>query len=384
MESEKIEKKLDFLSKPKILENYSMLQEIGVIDHIGMQGREIQNYKKLLSGAMDIFDQTNISDIMDATVWQISDRLLPSYVFFIWKPLQNRDDVTMKCYKNYKPADMGFRISKITDFEPFFLDHPEPLDYKTFASKAGDNNEIRAFDAIEPGLITPILGPSGLYGMVLLGNKIIGAGYTQAEFVFIKNMMSFFSKAIQNHLHYERTLRDVKTGLYNHSFLLNRLNEEIVKSRRVSSWTSIIIMDVDKFKDFNDKYGHLAGDRVLETLAITIKQGVRAEDVPSRFGGEEFTILLPDTDREEAWLVAERLRVMVEKMKIIWEPPVPPVTISLGVITFNKEMNLTSEEVMRRADAALYMSKEMGRNCTSTWNAGLYNKIQQMQKKRKK
>ena len=371
----------DFFSSAEVLENYSLLQDIGVFRHFDSLEKEIQNYKNLLAGALDIFNRTTISEIMDATVWQISDRLLPSFIVFIWKPLQNREDITMKCYKNYKLVELNLHIERINDFEPFFRKHPEPVNYKFFASKMGNNDKIKFFDTIAPGLIIPILGPSGLYGMVLLGNKILGNDYTQTELVFIQNLMSFVSKAIQNHLHYERTLRDVKTGLYNNSFFLNRLNEEIVRSKRIKSWTSMMIMDVDRFKDFNDRYGHLAGDRVLESLAITIKQGVRAGDVPSRFGGEEFTVLLPDTDKDEAWLVAERLRTMIATMKVTWEPPIPQVTVSLGVLTFDKEMDLTAEEVIRRADEALYISKELGRNCTCAWNAGLFNKIQRMNKR---
>jgi len=376
----KTDENQDFFSGADVLENYKLLQDIGVFHHIDLLEKEIQNYKNLLAGAMDIFNRTTISEIMDATVWQISDRLLPSFIVFIWKPLQNREDITMKCYKNYKLVELNLHIERINDFEPFFRKHPEPVNYKFFASKMGNNEKIKFFDTMAPGLIIPILGPSGLYGMVLLGNKILGSEYTQSELAFIQNLMSFVSKAIQNHLHYERTLRDVKTGLYNNSFFLNRLNEEIVRSRRTKSWTSIIIMDVDLFKEFNDRYGHLAGDRVLESLAITIKQGVRAGDIPSRFGGEEFTVLLPDTDKDEAWLVAERLRTMIAGMKVTWEPPIPQVTVSLGVLTFDKEMDLTAEEVISRADEALYISKELGRNCTCAWNAGLLNKIHRMNK----
>ena len=374
------EKNPDFFSNPEIIENYSLLQELGVFNYTDSLEKEIQNYKNLLAGALDIFNQTTISEIMDATVWQISDRLLPSFIVFIWKPLQNREDITMKCYKNYKLVEMNLHIERINDFEPFFRKHPEPVNYKFFASRMGNNEKIKFFDAIAPGLIIPILGPSGLYGMVLLGNRILGNDYIQSELLYVKNLMSFVSKAIQNHLHYERTLRDVKTGLYNNSFFLNRLNEEIIRSKRTKSWTSMIIMDVDRFKNFNDKYGHLAGDRVLESLAITIKQGVRAGDVPSRFGGEEFTVLLPDTDKEEAWLVAERLRIMIANMKVTWEPPVSQVTVSLGIFTFDNEMDLSAEEVICRADEALYISKELGRNCTSAWNAGLLNKTQQITK----
>lgn len=373
-----VKKDKNFLSHPDVMSNYSLLETIGVFNYIDSLDKEIQNYKNLLAGALDIFNRTNIGEIMDASVWQLSDRLLPSFIVFIWKPLQNREDITMKCYKNYKLVEMNLHIEKINDLEPFFRQYPEPVTYSFFASKIGHNDKIKAFDSIQPGLIIPILGPSGLYGIVLLGNKILGDSYSHAEMVYIQNLTSFVSKAIQNHLHYERTLRDVKTGLYNNSFFLSRLNEEISRIKRLNTETSVIIMDVDRFKNFNDKYGHLAGDRVLESLAITIKQGVRAGDIPSRYGGEEFTVLLPDTDKDEAWLVAERLRTMVADMKVHWEPPLPQVTVSLGVLTFDKGMELTAEDAISRADEALYMAKELGRNCTCAWKAGLFSKIQRM------
>jgi len=365
----------DFFSNPKVVENFALLQEIGVFSHIDFLDREVRSYKNLFAGALDIFNRTTTGEILDATVWQISDHFLPSFIVFIWKPLQNREDITIKSYKNYKLVDLNLKVDNISIFEPFFRKNPEPINYELFSSEMGKVDTIKSIDTIEPELVIPILGPSGLYGMVLVGRKILGDEYTQRELLFIQNLMSFVSKAIQNHLHYERTLRDVKTGLYNNGFFMNRLNEEIARSRRTRSQASIIMIDVDKFKGFNDTYGHIAGDRVLESLAITLKQGVRAEDIPSRFGGEEFTVLLPDTDRDEAWLVAERLRTMVAAMKVTWEPPLPQVTISLGVFTFDKDTELPADDVIYRADEALYLSKELGRNRTTVWGAGLFNKI---------
>ncbi|MCL2472740.1 MAG: GGDEF domain-containing protein [Treponema sp.] len=373
----------DFFSNPKVVENYTLLQEIGVFGHIDSLDREIRNYKNLFAGALDIFNRTSTDDIMDATVWQISDRFLPSFIVFIWKPLQNREDITIKSYKNYKLVDLNLHIDNISIFEPFFRSHPEPANYGHFSSEIGKNDIIKSFDTIGPELVIPILGPSGLYGMVMVGRKILGDDYNQKELVYIQNLMSFVSKAIQNHVHYERTLRDIKTGLFNNGFFMNRLNEEIARTRRSRTRASIIMIDVDKFKDFNDTYGHIAGDRVLESLAITLKQGVRVEDIPSRFGGEEFTILLPDTDRERAWLVAERLRTMVEDMKINWDPPLPQVTISLGVFTFNKDTDLPADDIIRRADDALYLSKELGRNRCTAWGTGLFEKINRMKSVKK-
>jgi len=366
----------EFMSNPKIVEHYALLKDIGVFTYIDSLDQEISNYKNLFAGALDIVNRTTISEIMDAAVWQISDHFLPSLIVFLWKPLQNREDITTKCYKNYQLVDINLWVDTISIFESFFLKHPGPINYKLFSSEFERSKAIKSFNTIDPELVIPILGPSGLYGLVLVGRNILGVEYSQKELSFIQNLMAFVSKAIQNHLHYERTLRDTKTGLYNNAFFMTRLNEEIIKAKRTNTETSIIIMDVDHFKDFNDTYGHLAGDRVLESLAITIKQGVRVGDVPSRFGGEEFTVLLPDANKEMAWTVAERLRTMVEVMKVTWEPPLPQITVSLGVFTFNKSTNIPSEEIIGRADEALYISKQTGRNRTTAWGAGLFSKIQ--------
>ena len=370
---DKSEDEKTFLSDPKIIQNYGLLQEIGVFRYIDSLRREIRNYKSLFSGALDIFNRTSIGEIMDVTVWRISDHFLPSFVVFLWKPLANKDDVVIKGYKNYKLIDLELKIDSIAPFEPFFLKNNKPIDYDVLTEEV---EAAKVFNTLDPQLIIPILGPSGLYGLVLVGRKVLEDDYNEAELAYLHELMSFVSQAIQNHLHYDRTLRDVKTGLFNNGFFMTRLNEEIARSRRGNSTSSIIIIDVDKFKNFNDAYGHMAGDKVLEHLALAIKEGLRTEDIPSRFGGEEFTILLPDSDRNAAWVVAERLRESVAAMKIPWDPPLPQVTISLGVFTFSKSMDISSAEMIHRADEALYLSKERGRNRTTIWGAGLLSKIE--------
>jgi diguanylate cyclase (GGDEF)-like protein len=313
---------------------------------------------------------------MDATVWQISDHFLPSFISFLWKPIQKRNDITIKSYKNYKMIDLDLRVHSITAFESFFQQYPKPINFDLLAFEIKDKDAVVPLEKMNPELVIPILGPFGLYGIILVGRKILEDGYTQEELVFLQQLMSFVSQAIKNHLHYEHSLRDVKTGLFNHGFFMTRLNEEIARSKRTDYSSSIIVMDVDKFKNFNDNYGHLAGDRVLESIAFTLKQAVRTEDVPSRFGGEEFTVLLPNTGRHTVWTVAERIRTAVSQMKVPWEPPLPQVTISLGVYTFNQSADINAEEIIRRADEALYLSKERGRNRSTVWGSGLLYRIQ--------
>jgi diguanylate cyclase (GGDEF)-like protein len=164
---------------------------------------------------------------------------------------------------------------------------------------------------------------------------------------------------------------------------MTRLGEELARAGREDYSSSIIVMDVDKFKHFNDSFGHLAGDRVLECLAVAIKRAVRTGDVPCRFGGEEFTVLLPNTVKDVAFNVAERLRSTVAAMTVPWEPPLPQVTISLGVHSFSRKEELTAEEIISHADEALYLSKERGRNRTTLWGSGVLFRIEQNMERKK-
>ncbi|MDR3130840.1 MAG: sensor domain-containing diguanylate cyclase [Treponema sp.] len=375
----------DFLSNPKVVENYAFLQSIGVFKYIDELNREIRHCRSLLSGAAEIFNQTSIDDIMNATVWQISDQFLPSFIVFLWKAQQNKPDVTIKAYKNYKLVDLPVSIDSINSVEPFFQQNRQSVNYSFLRPHIENSGGslLNSLDIMAPELVIPILGPSGgLYGIILVGAKMLADSYTRRELNFLNQIMSFVSQAIQNHLHYEHSVRDVKTGLFNHGFFITRLNEEIARADRGEGESSLIAIDVDKFKTFNDNYGHLAGDKVLECIAMVIKQSVRLEDVPSRFGGEEFNILLPNTDKNTALIAAERVRNAVANTVVPWDPPLPQVTISLGVFTFNKYTGFIADEILYRADEALYQSKANGRNRTTVSGShGLYHKAQRIEKK---
>jgi diguanylate cyclase (GGDEF)-like protein len=361
----------EFYSDPKIIEHYVLLQEIGVFRQVETLKKEIRSYRDLVSAGLDIINRTSLDAIMDAAVFRISDHFLPSFIAFLWKPIQTRDEITIKSYQNYRPADLGIRLHSIAPFESFFRSHPQPVAYSLLAAELEDNDVLQVLEKLNPEIIIPIVGGFGLYGIIIMGHKMLGEDFTNEEILFIEQLMAFVTQAIMNYLNYQHSLRDVKTGLYNHGFFIHRLSEEIARTRRGGFASSVIVMDVDKFKNFNDTYGHLAGDKVLETLAITLKQMVRGEDVPSRFGGEEFTVLLPESGNEGAWLVSERLRKAVAEMHVPWAPPLPQVTISLGICSFDSREQLSADSIILRADAALYVSKQQGRNRSTIWNPGM-------------
>jgi diguanylate cyclase (GGDEF)-like protein len=154
--------------------------------------------------------------------------------------------------------------------------------------------------------------------------------------------------------------KDPLTGTSNRAALDNILPREVELSRRHRSALSMIVMDVDKFKSINDHYGHAAGDEVIKAFCQVVNQVIRKTDMLFRYGGEEFVVLLSNTGREGALLLAERIRREIERMKIrIGAHPVP-VRVSLGVASLHG--NEDGQSLFDRADAALYQAKSTGRN----------------------
>jgi len=154
---------------------------------------------------------------------------------------------------------------------------------------------------------------------------------------------------------------DGLTGLWNRSYLDDRLNASIECVRRKHAELTLVLCDLDHFKRLNDTYGHPAGDTVLETFASILKREVRSYDVPCRYGGEEFAVILPDTSIEEAAIVCGRIRVALEQER--W-PMYPDMraTASFGCTNQGVDKVVGSAEWLKAADLALYDAKRSGRN----------------------
>jgi diguanylate cyclase len=120
--------------------------------------------------------------------------------------------------------------------------------------------------------------------------------------------------------------------------------------------------DIDLFKAINDNFGHLAGDRVIKTVAGTLQQEIRDSDHVARYGGEEFAVILPDTQIQDAYIVAERIREAIESLRIKHEDNLIQFTMSFGMASFQMEEGSTPGELIKRADRALYQAKNQGRN----------------------
>ena len=156
-------------------------------------------------------------------------------------------------------------------------------------------------------------------------------------------------------------ITDELTRVYNRRHLMDKLGAELVRAERYQGRLAVLMIDLDRFKNLNDKYGHHSGDEVLKEVASILQKNVRATDVVARYGGEEFTIILLESDVSTAAKVAEYLRRLVGEKKYVFNNEVTGMTISIGVATYPETAD-TPDGLLRSADEALYKAKQAGRN----------------------
>lgn len=165
----------------------------------------------------------------------------------------------------------------------------------------------------------------------------------------------------------ERLARtDMLTGIMNRRYFFDLAEIQFAQARRYSRPLAVMMLDVDHFKSINDRYGHLAGDYVLQVVAADTQRYLRSTDIFARYGGEEFICLLPEQNNESTLESAERIRQMIEQVEVKFEAQIIQVTASFGLAILHNEY-ITLEQLIDRADQALYQSKKAGRNKVTLW-----------------
>ena len=215
------------------------------------------------------------------------------------------------------------------------------------------------------------------FGVLNLADKIGGGAYDLHDLNLIDLVAPQIALALERASWQQRanqfqlmSITDPLTGLHNRRYLEARLTEEIGRSKRYNYPLSFMMIDVDDFKLYNDHNGHQAGDRALEIVAQCLRAALRKIDVASRYGGEEFSILLPQTSLEEAGVIADRIRrkIMTTNFANGKSQPLGRVTVSIGLSTFSPSLE-SAEAIVRAADRALYHAKNHGKNRAYAYQA---------------
>ncbi len=215
--------------------------------------------------------------------------------------------------------------------------------------------------------IVPLKGKEKVNGIILADNFVTKKPITKDDLRMLIMLANQAGLAIENSQLYEKTVMlahsDSLTGLWNHGYFQYLLHDELEKARATKTPLSLIMLDIDDFKVYNDTLGHQAGDQILKELASLLKKHSRKMDFVCRYGGEEFTVILPQTGKNEAYIIAERLRQDIEKHVFLHQEILPrkTLTASIGVSCYPED-GISPQDIINYSDKALYKAKNNGKN----------------------
>jgi len=264
-----------------------------------------------------------------------------------------------------------------------YINHPQPLqklydnDFNIKLSQSSNlikNLYKFASRRVHSVALLPLIREDQLIGSIHLGSHNKQRFAPGLDTYFLQHLGSIIGICVENALNQEQFkllgLVDLLTKTKNRRYFIQSLTKEVARASRSQTPISCLFLDLDHFKLVNDKHGHLTGDRALQSVAKCIMPLLRKSDVLSRFGGEEFTIMLPDTNQSQALEIAERIRKEIAKISIMDDHERNfSITVSIGVSTWqpSQDKPLTFEEaqnyLISKADKGVYLAKECGRDC---------------------
>jgi diguanylate cyclase (GGDEF)-like protein len=325
--------------------------------------------QELLGFSTTMGNILNLEELAQAMLPAMTNALNISKTALLFRDSANADFIIRFVYpEEGENDDVGFKLS---------ADSPI-VDWLDMKDKSLNPEHIDSIAALKGlwqvekeqvlnsglGLLQPIKSQGKLIGILALGSKEGSKIYSHDDIQLVASIANQAGIIIENaHLYTQATTRantDGLTGLFNHRHFHQRLEQEIARATRFGTTFSMIMLDLDLFKAYNDIYGHLAGDQILRRIGLAIESSIRSVDTAFRYGGEEFTVILPETRLDDAFQVSERIRKTIESKTSFREMP---VTASLGIANWPGD-GMMKEEIIGRADAALYRAKQTGRNRT--------------------
>jgi diguanylate cyclase (GGDEF)-like protein len=273
-------------------------------------------------------------------------------------------------FEFYKDPIYPVRPRGLTEF---ILSRHEPIAIPDIADHPSFNNPILVREGVRSLIAVPLISDTGPVG-ILYVDAFKPQTFTASMIESLQLLATQAVIAIQKQQAFDQikslAIRDPLTGLYNRRYLNEIFRAEIDRATRLNRPFSLMLIDIDHFKGINDRFGHLFGDQVLRGLAQLYGANIRPYDTLTRFGGEEFLLLMPETDEREAQDLAERLRAATASASLL--PEATPITCSFGLTSLRQEQALPPpEELVQRADSALYDAKRSGRNRVHTYQAGM-------------
>lgn len=353
------------MSKKKVVEKKDSSQK-QVLEQTLQYEKRIYDLEQLLDIAKSFCQNLDFSNLLESIVYICMAQMhVLGAEIFVRDLITNENFVleTSKDFLSEKKTTMPVN----TPISTILISEKRPLTFEELKKHCPNCEHMKLLETLNPTLIVPLIQKNHLNGMLVLQERIAiedDASYSEYEINQIMSIASLASVAINNAALLEMSSTDMMTHLKLKYYFFNLLTEAIDAAFLNNQHIAVIMFDIDFFKKFNDTYGHECGDFVLISVADLIRKNLRDSDIASRYGGEEFTALLIDAGKDEAMVVAERIRSTINEHDFVYNDQHLHVTISGGVSVFDAEKNLVSSpnEFVNQADQGLYMSKNNGRN----------------------
>jgi diguanylate cyclase (GGDEF)-like protein len=327
----------------KTIQNLSLLYSIGkAMNYIS----DLKNLLQfILSQAIEVTSAEKGSLMLyDLETDQLNIRVLAGMEDTAYQEKVNNNEI--EC-RSFKPGE-GIAGRVYMTAKPIVVNNIEDDDIFIDSEKS----YVRSIACI------PMIVYSDVIGVINVTNKRHGKEFTDEDVEMLKAVADQAAVAINKAQLWDMAVTDSLTGLYVRRYFMVKLQEELHRAQRYNNILSVVMADLDRFKNINDTYGHDAGDRVLKAIGKFLQQNVRDVDVVARYGGEEFVIMIPEAANDAAHILSERVRKNLSEMKF---GNLPPVTISLGIATFPND-GTDPEDLIKKADAAMYAAKRAGRD----------------------
>ena len=337
-----------------------------MLEHTLQYEKKIYDLEQLLDIAKSFCQNLDFGNLLESIVYicMAQMHVLGAEIFV--RDILTNENFVLETSKDFL-SEHKTLLPVSTPIAAILLSEKRPLTFEEIKHICPNCEHLKIFESLNPTLIVPLIQKNHLNGMLVLQERIAiedDASYSEYEINQIMSIASLASVAINNAALLEMSSPDMMTHLKLKYYFFNILTEAIDAAFLNKEHIAVLMFDIDFFKKFNDTYGHECGDFVLKSVADLIRKNLRDSDVASRYGGEEFTALLIETGKEEALIVAERIRSTINEHDFVYNNQHLHVTISVGVSVFDAETNLVSSpnEFVNQADRGLYISKNNGRN----------------------
>lgn len=349
---------------------------------------ENQNIQTIINNLLDqsLIESTIINEFRNLSEFIYATRILSKEIFALISSLvdfsvagiffNERDDkkkktLTLSC-QGVTLDDRVLREIKSEFFSKAFGDeyHIEEsnYDYEIVESNRENKQFIDNFEILKSKIVIPISYANKVIGGIALYHKKNDRyNYSRVLEIILQELKVLMKiKWLYSETKY-LAITDGLTGLYNRRYFQQTLDREFARSKRYKSPLSLALFDIDHFKNINDTYGHQVGDKVIADISRIIRNSLRKTDYIARYGGEEIVLILPETSVDQTMIPIERIRIKIQDQIFVYGDKFVQVTISCGLAGVEPDVN-THEDLILRADKALYSSKDCGRNKTTIYS----------------